>query len=121
MIPFGEGVPHPRAYGTNARVLGKYVRELKVIWLEEAVRRMTSLPAQKFQLHDRGLLHEGMMADIVVFDEHTVADAASFEKPHTYARGFHYVIVNGQLVVDEGRHTGVRSGQILKGPGFSSK
>jgi N-acyl-D-amino-acid deacylase len=121
LVPYGEGVPHPRAYGTNARVLGRYVRELKVIWLEEAVRRMTSLPAQKFQLHDRGLLREGMAADIVVFDEHLVADAASFEKPHAYAKGFHYVIVNGQLVVDDGKHTGICSGQILKGPGFNMK
>ena len=118
LVPFGEGVPHPRAYGTNARILGRYVRELKVISLEEAIRRMTSLPAQKFQLHDRGLLRQGMAADIVVFDEHVVSDRATFEKPHAYASGFSFVIVNGQVVVDNGKHTGVRSGRVLKGPGI---
>lgn len=112
---FGSGVPHPRAYGTNARVLGQYVRLLKVIRLEEAVRRMTSLPAQKFNLRDRGLLREGMAADIVVFDERTVGDQATFNKPHAYASGFHFVLVNGQLTVDNGKHTGVRNGTVLKG------
>jgi N-acyl-D-amino-acid deacylase len=117
VIRMGSGVPHPRGYGTNARVLGRYVRELKVIRLEEAVRRMTSLPAQKFNLRDRGLLREGMAADIVIFDEATVGDRASFEQPHQYSAGFRYVIVNGQLTIDEGKHTGSRSGIVLKGPG----
>ncbi len=114
---FGEGVPHPRGYGTNARVLGKYVREEKVISLEEAIRRMTSLPAQKFQLKDRGMIREGMIADVVVFDAETVTDLATFEKPHAYSKGFNYVIVNGQVTVVEGKHTGVRNGQALYGPG----
>jgi N-acyl-D-amino-acid deacylase len=113
---YGSGMPHPRAYGTNARVLGRYVREQKVIRLEEAIRRMTSLPAQKFNLRDRGLLREGMAADLVVFDEATVGDAATFTQPHAYSKGFAYVIVNGEVVIDNGKHTGIRSGQVLKGP-----
>jgi len=111
---YGSGMPHPRAYGTNARVLGKYVREQKVIRLEEAIRRMTSLPAQKFNLRDRGLVREGMAADIVVFDERTVGDAATFTNPHAYSIGFKYVLVNGEAVVENGIHTGKRSGQVLK-------
>lgn len=114
---FGAGVPHPRAYGTNARVLGNYVRTLKVIRLEEAIRRMTSLPAQRFKLGDRGLVKVGMLADLVLFNEKEVGDEATFSKPHAYSRGFRYVFVNGQLTVDQGLHTGVRAGQILRGPG----
>jgi N-acyl-D-amino-acid deacylase len=109
-----EGVPHPRGYGTNARVLGKYVREQKIISLEEAIRRMTSLPAQKFNLKDRGLLKEGMAADIVVFDEKIVNDLATFEKPHAYSIGFEYVIVNGALTVDQAKHNGTRKGKSLR-------
>ena len=112
------GMPHPRGYGTNARVLGKYVREEKVISLEEAIRRMTSLPAQKFQLHDRGLLREGYAADIVIFDEKEVKDVSTFEKPHAYSKGFHYVIVNGQITVDNEKHTGIRAGKALYGQGY---
>ena len=111
------GMPHPRGYGTNARVLGKYVRVDKVLTLEEAIRRMTSLPAQKFQLADRGLLKSGFAADIVIFDENEVQDVSTFDKPHAYSKGFHYVIVNGQLTVDNEKHTGVRSGKALFGPG----
>lgn len=112
---YGSGMPHPRAYGTNARVLGRYVREQKVIRLEEAIRRMTSLPAQKFNLRDRGLLREGYAADLVVFDEKTVGDVATFTSPHAYSTGFAFVLVNGQVVIDGGKHTGVRSGIPLKG------
>jgi N-acyl-D-amino-acid deacylase len=114
---FGQGVPHPRGYGTNARVLGKYVREAKIISLEEAVRRMTSLPAQKFNLKNIGLLREGMNADMVIFDEAEVTDKATFEVPHQYSIGFKFVLVNGQLVVENSVHTGVRSGRALYGPG----
>jgi N-acyl-D-amino-acid deacylase len=110
----GAGVPHPRGYGTNARVLAKYVREEKVISLEEAIRRMTSLPAQKFQLKDRGLLKEGMAADIVIFDEKEVQDISTFEKPHAYSKGFHFVIVNGVLTVENEKHLGIRAGRALK-------
>jgi N-acyl-D-amino-acid deacylase len=111
---YGAGMPHPRAYGTNARVLGSYVRDLKLIRLEEAIRRMTSLPAAKFNLRDRGLLREGMAADVVVFDEKTVGDRATFDRPHAYASGFAYVIVNGKVTAEGGRHTGVRNGRNLK-------
>jgi N-acyl-D-amino-acid deacylase len=111
---FGEGVPHPRGYGTNARVLSKYVRDEKVISLEEAIRRMTSLPAQKFGLKDRGLLKEGLAADILIFDDKEVQDLSTYQQPHAYSRGFQYVLVNGQLVVENGRHLGVRSGVALR-------
>ncbi len=107
------GMPHPRGYGTNARVLAKYVREEKVISLEEAIRRMTSLPAQKFQLRDRGLLKEGMAADIVIFSEKEVRDVSTFEKPHAYSAGFHFVIVNGVLTVENEKHLGIRAGRAL--------
>jgi N-acyl-D-amino-acid deacylase len=115
---FGFGMPHPRGYGTNARVLAKYVREEKVISLEEAIRRMTSLPAQKFQLKDRGLIKEGMAADIVIFDEKEVNDVSTFTKPHAYSAGFHFVIVNGVLTVENEKHLGVRAGQALFGQGL---
>ena len=111
---FGSGNPHPRGYGTNARVLSKYVRDEKVISLEEAVRRMTSLPAQKFQLVNRGLLREGYAADIVVFDADKVQDLSTYDKPHQYTTGFQYVLVNGQLTVDEGKHNGTRAGNTLR-------
>lgn len=114
----GKGMPHPRGYGTNARVLGKYVREEKVITLEEAIRRMTSLAAQKFQLKGRGLLKEGMAADIVIFDDKTVSDHATFDNPHQYSTGFHYVLVNGQVVVENTKHVGTRSGVALYGPAY---
>jgi len=117
----GLGMPHPRGYGTNARVLAKYVREEKVLSLEEAIRRMTSLPAQKFQLKDRGLLRDGYAADIVIFDEKEVKDVSTFEKPHAYSKGFHYVIVNGVLTVDNEKHLGARAGQALYGQGVIKK
>jgi len=107
------GMPHPRGYGTNARVLGKYVREEKVLSLEEAIRRMTSLPAQKFQLTNRGLLREGYAGDIVIFNEQEVIDVATFEKPHAYSKGFEYVLVNGQLTIDKEKHNGTRAGKAL--------
>jgi N-acyl-D-amino-acid deacylase len=113
---FGFGMPHPRGYGTNARVLAKYVRDEKVISLEEAIRRMTSLPAQKFQLKDRGLIKEGMAADIVIFNEKEVTDVSTFTKPHAYSAGFHFVIVNGELTVENEKHLGVRAGRALLGP-----
>ena len=117
---FGSGVPHPRSYGTNARVLGRYVRERNVLRLEEAIRKMTSFPAQRFRLVDRGLIRPGMWADIVVFDEKTVVDVATFDKPHAYSAGFAYVLVNGEVVIEGGKHTGARPGQILQGPGANA-
>ena len=110
----GVGAPHPRGYGTNARVLAKYVRDEHIISLEEAIRRMTSLPAQKFQLKNRGLLREGYAADIVVFNEATVQDLSTYEQPHQYSTGFKYVLVNGQLVIANEQHNGTRSGIVLR-------
>jgi N-acyl-D-amino-acid deacylase len=111
---FGEGVPHPRGYGNNARVLSLYVRGLGLIPLEDAVRKMTSLPAQTFSLRDRGLVREGMAADLVVFDDAAVSDPATFDKPHQYAVGFSLVMVNGEVVLDSGRMTGARPGAALR-------
>ena len=115
---FGEGAPHPRGYGNNARVLGEYVRNLKLISLEDAIRKMTSLPAQTFSLRDRGQIREGFAADIVIFDENTVSDPATFDKPHQYATGFSKVIVNGETVFDGEKMTGKMSGAPLYGKGF---
>ena len=111
---FNQGNPHPRGYGTNARVLSKYVRDEKVISIEEAIRRMTSLPANKFKLEGRGLLVEGYAADILIFDENAVKDQSTFEKPHQYSTGFKYVLVNGTLTVDEGVHTSARAGTSIR-------
>ena len=110
----GVSRPHPRAYGTNARVLGKYVREDKVISLEEAIRRMTSLPANKFNLKERGLIKEGYFADIVVFNDKEVGDQASFENPHQFSKGFQYVIVNGAITIENGMHNGTRKGTAIR-------
>ncbi|HVS30783.1 MAG TPA: D-aminoacylase [Thermoanaerobaculia bacterium] len=112
---FGKNSPHPRSYGTFARVLGRYVREQKVLTLEEAVRKMTSMPAGRVGIHDRGLVRPGMKADLAVFDPKIVADRATFEKPHQYAVGVSHVLVNGVLVVDEGRVTAARPGIVLRG------
>jgi N-acyl-D-amino-acid deacylase len=112
-LTFGEDVPHPRGYGNNARVLGEYVRTRKVISLEEAVRKMTSLPADHFRFAGRGRVAEGNAADLVVFDRATVGDVATFEKPHAYARGIPWVVVNGVPVVRKGEPTGAHAGMVL--------
>ena len=112
-----NAVPHPRGFGNNARVLGVYVRERQYVSLEEAIRKMTSLPAQTFNLWERGVLRPGMAADVVVFDEKTVSDPATFQQPKQFAVGFAYVLVNGQVVIEKGQHTGAKSGQILHGLG----
>jgi N-acyl-D-amino-acid deacylase len=109
----GQGVPHPRGYGNNARVLGEYVRKRRVIPLEEAIRKMTSLPARHFRFLDRGLLQPGYAADVVVLDRATVGDTATFEKPHGFAAGIPHVFVNGVAVVRDGQHTSARPGQVL--------
>jgi len=114
---FGQANPHPRSYGTFARVLGVYVRDRHVLSLEEAVRKMTSFPAARLRLTDRGLLRPGMKADIAVFDPATVADRATFENPHQYAEGFSHVVVNGQIVFENGAMTDARPGRVLYGPG----
>ncbi len=112
-----ESVPHPRGYGNNARVLGRYVRDLKLISLEDAIRKMTSLPAQTFNFRDRGFVREGFVADLVVFDEKTIADRATFDKPHQYPAGISYVMVNGELVFASEVMTGARPGVALRASG----
>jgi N-acyl-D-amino-acid deacylase len=114
LMPLGEGIPHPRTYGTNARVFAKYVRDKRLLTLEEAVRKMTSLPARTFGMKDRGEVREGFAADLVIFDPLKVADRAVFEKPHQYSTGFDYVLVNGVTVVDNGVANSERPGQIVR-------
>ncbi|HEY8559875.1 MAG TPA: D-aminoacylase [Pyrinomonadaceae bacterium] len=118
---FGEGMPHPRGYGNNTRVLAKYVREMKLITLEDAVRKMTSLPAQTFNLPNRGLIKEGFAADLVVFDENTIVDKSTFENPHQYSEGFAQVLVNGEIVFESAKMTGKLPGQPVFGSGFENK
>jgi len=113
---FGVASPHPRSYGTFVRVLGRYVRELHVITLEDAVHKMSAFPAARLGLGDRGLLREGLKADIAVFDPDTVRDLATFEQPHQYAEGVALVVVNGQIVFEGGKMTAARPGRVLYGP-----
>jgi len=113
---FGTANPHPRSYGTFVRVLGRYVRDLKVITLEDAVRKMSAFPAQRIGLADRGVLREGMKADIAIFDPNTVRDLATFEQPHQYAEGVTQVIVNGEVAFEGGKMTSARPGRLLYGP-----
>ena len=115
---FNVGMPHPRGYGDNARVLGEYVRNQHLIPLEDAIRKMTSLPAQTFSLRNRGQIREGFAADLVIFDDATVTDKATFDRPHQYAVGFSSVIVNGQVVFDGQKMTGAMPGQPLRGNGY---
>ena len=116
---FGSGVPHPRGYGqcTSRR----YVRELKIVSLEDAIRKMTSLPANVFGFRDRGQIREGFVADIVIFDENTVSDKATFENPHQYAVGFSSVIVSGGVVFNGEKMTGTMTGKAIRGPGYIAK
>ena len=118
MRVFGQGMPHPRGYGTNTRILGRYVRELKAITLEDAVRKMTSMPATAFRFEGRGLLRVGNVADITIFDPSTVSDRASFEDPHQYPVGISQVLVSGTVVFDGEKMTGAKPGQVLVGPGM---
>lgn len=112
--PMASGVPHPRSYGTFPRVLGRFVRDLKILTLEEAVHKMTGLPAGKLRLRDRGFIKPGLAADLVIFDPATVSDPATYDHPHQYATGIFHVIVNGRFVVRDTRHTGNRPGKILQ-------
>ena len=114
---FLKSNPHPRAYGNFARVLGKYVRDEKVISMKEAIRRLSGLPATNLGLDRRGFLKEGMFADVVVFDPATIADRATYEKPHQYTVGVKHVFVNGVRVLKDGEHTGAKPGRALWGPG----
>ncbi len=111
------GLPHPRSYGTFPRIIARYVREMGVLTLEEAIRKMTSWPALRMRLTDRGVIREGMWADVVVFDFETIQDQATWDDPVEYPVGIDYVLVNGEVVIDHGRHTGARPGHVLRGPG----
>jgi len=111
------GKPHPRSFGTNPRVLGKYTREEQVLTLEDAVRKMTTLPAQVLGLKDRGMIREGCWADVVLFDPDAVADTATYDSPKQYPKGIDTVLVNGKVVIDQGHHTGARPGKVIFGPG----
>jgi N-acyl-D-amino-acid deacylase len=115
---FLKSSTHPRAYGNFARLLGKYVRDEKVIPLEEAIRRLTALPAENLKLDGRGKLEKGYAADIVVFDAAAVSDHATYEKPRQYATGVIHVFVNGVQVLRGGEHTGAKPGQVVRGPGW---
>ncbi|MCK5281247.1 MAG: amidohydrolase family protein, partial [Cyclobacteriaceae bacterium] len=112
---------HPRAYGSFARLLGKYVREEKVITLEQAIRKLTSLPAQNLKIKKRGMLKEGNFADVVIFDPDKITDNATFEEPHQYASGMIHIWVNGQQVLKDGDHTGATPGRVVRGPGWKVK
>jgi N-acyl-D-amino-acid deacylase len=114
---FGRDMPHPRSYGTFARVLGVYVREKQAITLEDAVRKMTSFPAQRLSLADRGVIRPGLRADLVLFDPARIRDAATFERPHQYAEGVSLVMVNGEVIYEQGAMTAARPGRVLLGPG----
>jgi N-acyl-D-amino-acid deacylase len=116
---FLNSQPHPRGYGTFARLLGMYVRDEQVIPLEEAVRRLTSLPAGNLGIRERGSLASGHFADVVVFDPATIADRATFEEPHQYAVGVQYVFVNGEAVILNGGPTGAKPGRVVRGPGWT--
>ncbi len=117
---FLKSNPHPRAYGTFARVLGRYVREEKIIPLEEAIRRMTSLPAENLKLDRRGRLKVGYFADVVIFDPAKIQDHATYERPHQYATGVIHVFVNGVQVLKDGEHTGATPGRVVRGPGYKA-
>ena len=111
---YGAGVPHPRNYGTFPRVLGRFVRELRALPLETAIRKMTSLPAQRLRFHDRGVIRTGFAADLVAFEPGTVADRATFDRPHQYPVGIPHVLVNGVFVVRGGAHTGATPGRAVR-------
>jgi dihydroorotase/N-acyl-D-amino-acid deacylase len=114
----GQEHPHPRAYGTFPRILAKYVREEKALTLEDAIRKMSALPAQRMRLTDRGVLKQGLWADVVVFDPATIRDLATFDHPNQLSQGMQYVLVNGTLVIDEGKMTGQLPGKVLRGAGY---
>ncbi len=112
------GLPHPRAYANFPRVIAEYVKKRHVLTLEDAIRKMTSWPATRMRLYDRGVLREGLKADVTIFNEDRLQDVASYENPTAYPTGIDYVLVNGQVVIDQGRHTGAKPGQVLRGAGY---
>jgi N-acyl-D-amino-acid deacylase len=113
-----EGLVHPRSYGTYPRILGKYVREERAMRMEEAIRKMSSAVADRIFIRERGLLREGYYADIVIFDQKTIGDQATFEHPHQVSVGVHYVFVNGTAVIRNSEHTDAKPGRIVRGPGY---
>ena len=113
--------PHPRAYGNFARWLGRYVRDEKLVPLEEGIRRLTSLPAENLSIQQRGRLVQDFYADVVLFDPATIQDHATFEKPHQYATGVKHVFVNGIQVLKDGEHTGAKPGRVVRGPGYQQE
>jgi dihydroorotase/N-acyl-D-amino-acid deacylase len=115
----GEEHPHPRAYGTFPRILRKYVREEKKLTLEDAIRKFAALPAQRMHFSDRGVLKQGMWADVVIFDPETVRDLATFDKPNQLSQGMEFVLVNGVPVIENGKMTGALPGKVLRGAGFT--
>jgi N-acyl-D-amino-acid deacylase len=119
--PFSDEGAHPRMYGSFARFLGKYVRDEKLMSLEEGIHRLTSLPASNLKIKKRGSLKVGNYADVVLFDPATIRDNATFENPHQYASGVYHVIVNGQIVLRDGVHTGVMAGRAVRGVGYFTR
>jgi dihydroorotase/N-acyl-D-amino-acid deacylase len=115
----GREHPHPRAYGTFPRILSKYVREERILTLEDAIRKFSALPAQRMRLTDRGVLKAGMWADVVIFDPATVHDRATFDNPNQLSEGMEYVLVNGTPVIDQGKMTGNLPGKVLRGAGYA--
>jgi N-acyl-D-amino-acid deacylase len=115
----GQSHPHPRAYGTFPRILHRYVRELHLLTLPEAIRKFTALPAQREHLTDRGVLKQGMWADVVVFDPDAIHETATYEQPNQLSVGMEDVLVNGVLVIEAGRMTGALPGKVLRGPGYA--
>jgi dihydroorotase/N-acyl-D-amino-acid deacylase len=115
----GQAHPHPRAYGTCPRILSKYVRDEKALTLEDAIRKFTALPAQRMHVTDRGVLKQGMWADVVVFDPATVRDRATFDNPNQLSEGMDFVLVNGVPVIDQGKMTNALPGRVLRGPAYT--
>jgi N-acyl-D-aspartate/D-glutamate deacylase len=117
-VPDATGLPHPRSFGNAVRVISRYVKETHTLTLEEAVRKMTSWPATRMRLADRGVIRAGAWADVTIFDLDALADRATYDRPMEFPTGIEWVLVNGVVVVDHGRHTGARPGQVLRGPGW---
>lgn len=111
--PLGAGKPHPRCYGAFPRYIDQYVKEKKLLGLEDAIRRMTSMPATRLGIQDRGLIREGLKADLTIFDPEKVKDTATYSDPHSYPEGIIHVIINGKITIEKGKHTGALSGEIL--------
>jgi N-acyl-D-amino-acid deacylase len=115
------GLPHPRAYANFPRVIAEYVKKRHVLTLEDAIRKMTSWPAARMRLYDRGAIREGLKADVTIFNEEGLEDVATYENPTAYPTGIDYVLVNGKLVIEQGHHTGAKPGSVLRGSGFETQ